>query len=98
MKEQTIGKQIGKKLKQMRINKMKTQKGKAKLTQARLAEKLGICRETVVAIETGHSTTVDCMRKSTMAAWIKECGGAKGFSVLKTDLGALIVSQMNGNS
>ena len=86
---------MGKILSTMRINKMDTQTGKQKLSQKKLAKAIGICRETVCAIERGHKTQVDGLHLDTMAAWIKECD-LTGIAVLKKELGALVVSKING--
>ena len=98
MKEQTIEQRQGKLLREMRQKKMKGKPKGVKLTQKRLAGILGISRETVSAIECGHKTQVDCMPLSTMAEWVKACGGVKGIDALKKELGALVVSKINGNS
>lgn len=79
----------------MRCNKLLTQKGKKKLTQKRLADAIGICRENVSAIECGHAKQIDNMLLDTMAKWIKACE-CTGIAALKKELGACVISKMNG--
>lgn len=41
-------------------NKVKEYRGKEKMTQSELAEKSGISRNTISAIETGNNTNITC--------------------------------------
>lgn len=55
----------GKKLKEMRKE--------SGLTQAELAVRLGVSRETVIAIEKEHPGTIDSLAVGTLKQWWKVC-------------------------
>ena len=95
MRELTIEINIGAILRDMRLSKMRTQKGKAKLTQKKLADIIGMSRETVCCIENGHKTQVEFLRLDVMNKWILACDTV-GISKLKKELGACVISKING--
>jgi DNA-binding XRE family transcriptional regulator len=62
---------------------LKSMRVGAGLSQKALAEKIGISRETVVAIEREHPKTIKALKMQVLKNWSDACGAANNAAAFK---------------